>query len=133
MSAVTARYNIVSALFAFVVWGGWAYIVNRHAPGHMPYLSAATQGTCSLIITLFIVRAVRWVYVRLPVGRLRLLVPAVLTIAITGSLLATAHVLAGTQAVAATIALPLTVAFGFAVYTTIHIDRQRVKEQPTHE
>lgn len=119
------RFNLLSAGMAFALWGGWSYLVNRHAPGYSPIISALAQGAASFVITLLIVRCVSWTYAHMPHGVTRLLAPPVLTISATGSLLFLVHSLVGTLEIATTITLPLLVAFGFAVYTTVHIHRQR--------
>lgn len=121
------RYNLLSAGLAFLLWGGWSYFVNRHAPEYSPLISALAQGAGSFVITLVIVRCVSWIYARLPGGAIRLLAPSVLTVTATGSLLYWIHMLVGTSEIAKTIALPLLVAFAFAVYTTFLIHRQREK------
>jgi hypothetical protein len=130
------RFNLLSAALAFVMWGGWAYHVNSQTTGDgaaMPLTSALTQGTGSFIITLILVRAVTWLYHLLPAQRLRLVLPGLITVTITGSCLATAHALVGTPDIMRTIAPALSVAFGFCVYTAYTLRRAegRKKESQT--
>ena len=142
------RFNLISAALAFALWGGWAYYVNAIAAGGggraSPLASALTQGTGSFVITLIMVRAVAWLYHRVPASPLRLVVPALTTVAVTGSCLATAHALVGTPDIVQTIAPPLSVAFSFCVYTAFKIQRVEsraaegeparvVRQEPQHE
>jgi hypothetical protein len=107
-------YNLGSALFAFIAWGGWAYYVNHSL------VSALTQGTASFIITLFLVKAVTQLYNKLAgktAALLQLLLPAMITVSFTGSCLFLVHSLAGTAYITKTIAPALTVALIFCIVT----------------
>ena len=121
------RFNLISAALAFALWGGWAYYVNSQTAGEgmaaSPLTSGLTQGTGSFIITLILVRAVAWLYHRLPANPARLVLPGLITVAVTGSCLATAHALVGTSDIVQTIAPPLSVAFAFCVYTAFKLQR----------
>lgn len=113
-------YNIVSALFAFVLWGGWAYFVNRNL------VSALTQGTASFIITLFLVKAVTQLYNMLSnktAALMQLLLPAIITVSFTGSGLFLAHTFAGTAYITKTIAPALTVALVFCIATAYKLKK----------
>jgi hypothetical protein len=129
MPAKTSRqFNLASATMAFALWGGWAYYVNHRAAdetGHSsPVTSGLTQGIGSFVITLLMVRAVTWLYHRLPLNPARNILPAIATVAVTGSCLATAHALVGTPNIAQTIAPALFVAFVFNVYTAARLKRE---------
>ncbi|MEZ6069698.1 MAG: hypothetical protein R3C10_05355 [Pirellulales bacterium] len=129
------QYRLVSAMLAFFLWGGWAYFVNSHTAaidGAPPLTAALTQGTGSFIITLLMVRSVTWLYRRLPATPLRLVLPALFTVLVTGSCLATAHALVGTPNIVGTITPGLTVAFAFNVYTTIKLWRRDAARFPTN-
>jgi len=107
-------YNLGSALFAFILWGGWAYFINNNM------ISALTQGTASFIITLFLVHAVTRLYHNLSTkvnGNIQLLLPAIITVSFTGTCLFIVHLIAGTAHITKTIAPALLVAFLFCVYT----------------
>ncbi|MHC4995303.1 MAG: hypothetical protein ACYTGQ_09655 [Planctomycetota bacterium] len=124
------RFNLISAALAFALWGGWAYYVNlsgdgieEAGAGASAWVSALTQGTGSFLITLVMVRAVTWLYHRLAGAPLRLVWPAVLVVSVTGSCLATAHVLVGTVNIVKTISPALSVAFAFNVYTALKLKR----------
>ncbi len=113
-------YNLISALFAFVLWGGWAYFVNRNI------ISALTQGIASFIITLFLVKAVTQLYNMLSdrMGDvLQLLLPAIITVSFTGSCLFLAHSLAGTAYITKTIAPALSVALIFCIVTAYKLQK----------
>lgn len=123
-SRTSWRYNISSAALAFMIWGGWAFYVNDGFGSTVRTISAITQGTASMLITLVMVRVVAWIFNRLPANGIRLVVPAVLTVAITGSALVLVHSLVGTPKIAHTVAPALTVAFLFCAYTAIKLHRQ---------
>ncbi len=122
------RFNLISAALAFALWGGWAYYVNAEAVAEggraSPLSSGLTQGTGSFLITLIMVHAVAWLCHHLPDCSMRLVLPALITVAVTGSCLAAAHALVGTRNIIQTIAPALTVAFVFNVYTAVKLRRQ---------
>ena len=125
------RFNLISAALAFALWGGWAYYVNIRTAGEgagaSPLSSGLTQGTGSFMITLILVRAVAWLYHRLPDHPTRLVLPGLITVAATGSCLATAHALVGTPDIVQTIAPALSVAFAFCIYTAFKLRRAEVR------
>jgi len=127
------RFNVISAALAFLLWGGWAYWVNSRiaaqAGAASPLTSALAQGAGSFVITLILVRAVAWLYHRLPAHPTRLVLPAVFTVAVTGSCLATVHIVVGTSDVARTIAPALSVAFAFCVFTAFKIRRAEIEAE----
>ena len=108
-------YNLASAVFAFVLWGGWAYFINVNI------VSGLTQGTASFVITLFLVHAVTCLYHTLSSKKmsefLQLLLPAIITVGFTGTCLYIIHSIANTPHIAKTIAPALLVAFLFCIYT----------------
>jgi hypothetical protein len=129
MPAKTSRqFNLVSATMALVLWGGWAYCINHREADETgpssPVTSGLTQGIGSFVITLLMVRAVTWIYHRLPANPARIVLPAIATVAVTGSCLATAHALIRTSNIAQTIAPALSVAFAFNVYTAAKLRRE---------
>ena len=117
------RFNLISAVLAFTLWGGWAYYVNSETTvegGRIsPLGSGLTQGTGSFIITLIMVRAVAWLYHHLPAHPTRLVLPGLITVTVTGGCLATVHALVGTPNIVKTIAPALTVACVFNIYTSV--------------
>jgi hypothetical protein len=126
-SRTSRRFNLISAGMAFILWGAWAFWANRDATvagGYTsPLSSGLTQGAGSFIITLIMVRAVTWLYHHLPTHSARLVLPALITVAVTGSCLATAHALVGTPHIIRTIAPAISVAFLFNVYTAFKLRR----------
>ena len=113
-------YDLGSAFFAFTLWGGWAYFVNRNS------LSALTQGAASFIITLFLVHAVTKIYRSLPAKAnyiLQLFCPAIITVTFTGACLYIAHRITGTAHIEKTIAPALLVALVFCIYTAYRLSR----------
>lgn len=114
------RFNLISAALGFVLWGGWAFHVNRAAD---PWVSGLTQGTCSFLITLVMVRAVAWLYHRLSTLPAGLVLPAVIVVSVTGSCLASAHAVVGTPNISKTIIPALSVAFIFNIYTAAKLQR----------
>ena len=59
----TRLYNLISACLAFLMWGGWAYLVNSgNVIFNVRLIASITQGISSFIITLILVRLVAWIY-----------------------------------------------------------------------
>jgi FtsH-binding integral membrane protein len=117
---MSRRFSLISAALAFVLWGGWAFHVNRAAD---PWLSALTQGVGSLVITLVMVRAVACLYHRFSHLSVGLVLPAVIVVFVTGSCLAAAHTVVATANIFGTIAPALGVAFVFNIYTAAKLRR----------
>ncbi|WP_019672811.1 hypothetical protein [Psychrobacter lutiphocae] len=118
---VGLTYHLISAFFAFVLWGGWAYYVNAGSENQLT--SALTQGLASCCITLVLVRLVSFIFQRLPEGKLRLILPGLLAVSLTGSCLILTHRLVGTAHIFFTIAPALTVAFIFCVITAVKLQK----------
>ncbi len=115
------RYNLISACLAFLMWGGWAFYVNRSGE---PWISGLVQGTGSFLITLLMVWAVTALYQRCAHLSFGVFLPAFLIVAVTGSCLALAHYIVGTQNILKTIAPALCVALLFNMYTAVKLKRQ---------
>lgn len=116
-TSTSRRYNLLSAAFAFVTWGAWAYYINHDHGWQRGLIAALAQGSLSFCMTLLVVRAVTWLYHRMPGLPLRQWLSAGLTTALAASCLATTHYLVGTPNILRTIAPGLTVAFSFGVVT----------------
>jgi len=125
-SRISRRYEKFSAIMAFIIWGGWAFYVNGDLGIEVRITSGLAQGTASLIITLIMVRAVAGIFYRLPNNPLRLVLPAVITVCITGSGLVLVHTFVGTPRIVPTIFPALTVAFIFCVYTALKLHRATI-------
>ena len=114
----TSRFfNVLSALSAFMLWGGWAFYVNGSTDVTKGLISGLTQGTASFIITLVMVHLVTWFFNHLPDNFLQLPLAAFFTVTITGSCLVGIHWLVHTPHIFYTIAPALSVAFAFCWYT----------------
>ncbi len=118
IKSTSSLFNLVSALLAFVMWGAWAYYVNQPNGASVGVKSGLIQGAASAVITLIMVRIVTRVYQRLPLIPGLLIVPALLTVALTGSCIVTLHWFAQTPDIIRTVVPPLSVAFLFCVFTT---------------
>lgn len=116
-TATSKRYELLSSLAAFLIWGGWAFYINDGSGPGVRLISGLAQGFASMAITMVMVRAVTRIYHHLPDNFLRLFLPAVVTVSITGSGLAFIHYMVGTPRIISTISPALTVAFAFCVYT----------------
>lgn len=75
------------------------------------------------------VRSVSWLYQRLFGNVFQLILPAVITVAITGTALATAHTMVGTANIIGTIAPALTVALCFNLFTTFKVRKSATTRQ----
>lgn len=126
-SRTSARFNLTSAGLAFLFWGGWAWWINSRADDDAdrasPLVSGLVQGTGSFLITLIMVGAVTWIFHRMPDSPIRLVLPAVLVVLVTGTTMATAHAIAGTANIATTIAPPLITALLFNILTAFQLQR----------
>jgi hypothetical protein len=111
-------FKLISALAAFVLWGGWAYYINGGNANPASLKAAGVQGSASFVITLLMVRAVTWLHGRLSSGTLQVWLPSVITLSGTGSLLIAAHWLAGTPQILPTIAPALLVGGLFCLFTS---------------
>ena len=131
-TGTSRRYQLGSALAAFLIWGGWTYVINDNAAPALRVTSALVQGTASFTITLIMVQSVTWIYGRLPDNWSRLVLPGLITVTITGSCLALIHRLIGTPRVLPTIAPALTVAFLFCLYTAYKLHREALSEVTNH-
>ena len=110
-------FNVLSALSAFLLWGGWAYYVNSSTDVTKGLISGLTQGTASFIITLVMVHLATWFFRHLPGNFLQIPLAAFFTVSITGSCLVGIHWLVRTPHIFYTIAPALSVAFAFCWYT----------------
>ena len=128
LNPTTKRYENVSAFMAFMIWGGWAFYVNGDLGVGVRVISGLVQGAASLIITLIMARTVEIIFLHMPDNHFRLVLPAVITVCMTGSSLVLVHTLVGTPRIIYTITPALTVAFIFCVYTTIKFHRTTIKD-----
>lgn len=118
MTETSKRYRIVSASFACIMWGGWAFYVNAEDGATKQIVSALTQGAASFAITLVMVRTITTLYRKLSASKTRYVFPAVITVGCTGSCAALAHYIVGTPQIVQTLSPALTVALLFGFFTT---------------
>ena len=124
--STSKRYNLLSAFLAFILWGGWAFWINREFGESTQIVSALTQGTASFLITLVMVRIVSWVYNRTGHGVIGLFLSPVITVFFTGSLLVMVHRIVGTPEIVKTVTPALTVAFGFCLFTAFQLHSKSI-------
>lgn len=125
---INQRFTIVSAVIAFLLWGGWAYYLSYDKSVGMTsgIASGLTQGIASFTITLFMVKAVTLLFIRMPQSILSVLLAALATVSFTGSCLYLAHILVGTQNIILTIVFPLSVAFVFCLITAYRLKAHHI-------
>lgn len=116
-------FNVTSAAFAFCMWGSWAFYINYDAGLDTGFISGVTQGSASFVITFFMIRAVTWLFNRLTSSVLKLIVPAVITVAFTSTCLTLIHSLVRTPNIFFTIAPALSVAFLFCIFTSYTLSK----------
>lgn len=107
------KFKIASSLFAFLLWGEWAYVVNGNI------VSALLQGSMSFAITLAIIALSNFVFQKTVGIRFRVLISSVITVSCTGLVLAIIHYIAGTKEIFYTISPPLTIAFLFSFFINL--------------
>ncbi|OTG67190.1 hypothetical protein [Acinetobacter silvestris] len=115
-------YNLISACFAFLLWGGWSFYINTQQ-GSLKHgiISGLIQGICSFVITLFMTFIIDQQFNYFKNLTAKLLLPPILTVLCTGSLLILIHHLIGTPSILYTLSPILTVAFLFAIFTNFKL------------
>ena len=126
----TRNYNVISAILAFVLWGGWTFYINTKMDSlQHGIISGLTQGVCSFVITLFMTFLIDKQFNYFTNDLAKLCLPPVCTVLLTGSFLILVHHLIGTPSIVYTLAPVLTVAFLFAIFTNLKLYRT-YKNQP---
>lgn len=110
-------FNILSAFFAFLLWGSWAYFINQNIK------SALIQGVASFIITIFLIKCVTKIFNFLTLSSARFFLPTSITILITTSSLTIIHFLFDTQNIFYTIFPPVIVATIFCFFVTAKLEK----------
>lgn len=124
----TRRYTLLSSVFAFILWGGWAFHINAGHGEVVQLMALLTQGSASFVITLIMARSVAILFSRIQNDWIRAILPAVATVSFTGSALVSIHHWVGTPEVAATVSPALSIAFLYCLYTTYTL-QQRMNDQ----
>ncbi len=114
---------------AFVLWALWAAYSNAEHGMATAVRAGLVQGTASFAITIYLTLSVAWLFRRCRIPHLRLVVPVLGTVAVTGSFLVLLHHLVGTPEIFATVAPPITVAALYCAY--VNASLLRTKAQPT--
>jgi len=124
------KYNYLSAFAAFFLWGSWAFFINNDGASHTGVISAMTQGSYSFIITLLMTRFLTFQFNRFSEGIFRIVLPPVITVCITGTILIYIHKMAGTPSILFTVSPALTVALFYSFYTVykLHLESQLQRE-----
>jgi hypothetical protein len=120
------KYKLISALLAFFLWGGWALYANAEHGMVRQLVAAATQGTMSLLITLFILKIITGFRANQTFKHRSKYLPGIVTFLITSSGLIGIHLVMQTPNIAATTLPPLSVAFIFCLYTCHKLSTQKV-------
>lgn len=123
-------YTFISALLAFLLWGGWAFYINNGSSGNK---SGITQGTCSFIITLLMTHSIAFQYNKLSNAILKTIFPPLITVSITGSILVSIHIIVGTPSVFYTVSPALTVALIFSFFTVYKLHSSGQKHRKMHK
>lgn len=125
MKYMNTHYNFVSASFAFVLWGSWSGYINTVQHNLTSgIISGLAQGICSFTITLLITFLIEKLYFYFKVPFLKCVLPPILTILLTTSVLVVVHWSIHTPAILKTILPATIVAFLFACFTTYKINRK---------
>ena len=124
-------YNLISAILAFLLWGGWTFYINTKMDSlQHGIISGLTQGICSFVITLFMTFLIDKQFNYFKNDSAKLCLPPVCTVLLTGSFLTMVHHLIGTPSIVYTLTPVLTVAFLFAVVTNLKLYKA-YKQQET--
>jgi hypothetical protein len=116
-------FNYLSALFAFILWGGWAYYINHSHSPDSGITSGIAQGSASFIITLFMVHLVTHLYHKFRRPIAKILMPALVTVSFTSVCLINIHLLVGTPQILYTVLPALSIAFVFCLYTSFKLHK----------
>ena len=120
---ISKKFNLTSSFLAFLIWGGWSFYIND-ASLYNRITSGLAQGLSSFIITLVMVKFVTRLYSRNYFPSIRLMLPAIITVSCTGSVLIIIHYLVGTPYIFKTVTPALSVAFIFCLYTSYKLKYQ---------
>ena len=115
------RFNVMSAVAALILWGGWAWWTN----GTSSIVSALAQGTFSFCMTLGMVAIVTRLFHYFKNPLARSVLPGILMVSLSASILTAVHWWVQTPHIFQTIAPALTVAFGFCLLTCQKLERAK--------
>ena len=118
------------ALLAFVLWGGWALYANLTESTSQAIIAGVLQGTASAVITLCMTLAINRLFPLFRQPLLAVLLPPLLVVSITSSLLFVLHSLGQTPRLWLTILPPSAVAFAFCLFLTVRLALQNHPTTP---
>ncbi len=111
------HYAVISALLAFLLWGGWSFYINDAGGYKTRVISGGTQGAYSFMITLLMTNFITFQYNKLSNTIFKILLPPFITVGVTGTMLVFIHIMVGTPSIFYTVSPALTVAFLFSFLT----------------
>lgn len=121
LSLITKHYQSISAVLAFLVWGGWAFYINDALELNERIVTGLAQGTFSLVITLLTLTTVTSIFNKLPDNKLRLFTPAAIVVLITGIIIVNIHIYIGTPEIVSTVTPGLSITFIYSVVTALNL------------
>jgi TRAP-type C4-dicarboxylate transport system permease small subunit len=115
-----------AAALAFALWGGWALLANWSSDPQHALIAGLLQGTASALMTLVMAIAAKALFYRLPEGAARLLLPAVLIVSASFTLLYLVHSWHQTHALWQTIVPPTSLAFIYCLFLCLRLQREQL-------
>lgn len=120
----TQNYNVLSAMFACLLWGSWSFYINAENGLNVGLIAAFTQGISSFLITLFMTYLIEKQFNFYHMKWIKLLIPPICTVLFTGSCLVLAHTIMNTPSIIKTVTPALCVATIFAFITNLKLYKQ---------
>lgn len=118
--------RLLAAALAFALWGGWALLANWSSDPQHALIAGLLQGTASALMTLVMAIAAKALFYRLPAGAPRLLLPAVLIVSASFTLLYLVHSWHQTHALWQTIVPPTSLAFIYCLFLCLRQQREQL-------
>lgn len=118
------KRHLPAAGFAFLLWGGWAWLANQAASGSRAIFAGVLQGSASAVITLIMAAIATRLFLRIQSRPLAVLLPPCLIVSVSSSVLYLIHSLGQTPNLWLTIIPPSGLAFAFCLYLTLRLASQ---------
>ena len=121
IKADAKKIAVFSSLIAGLIWGGWAFHINRAYGNSLD--SAAIQFFCSAFSTAtmsFVIIYIRGMY---DSENLKLIMPPFVTVLLVASLLLSLHSLSGTENIIKTILPPCFVGFIYSCFFSFSLSK----------
>ncbi len=122
VSLIVKYFQQLSAVFAFLVWGGWAFYVNQALAINSRLIVATAQGVFSLLVTLIVITVVSAIYKKMATNQLRFIVPGTVMAVVTAVILVVIHSYIGTAEIALTISPGIFMTFVFSILTSFKLN-----------